>query len=253
MTDLLLVTHGTRDPAGAVVTEQVASLARRALGVRVAACFVDVRRPDPAAALADLPGPCVAVPMFLAAGYHVRADVPAQLAATGRRDVLLAQAFGPDPGLIAAAAQRLEEAGARGGDAVVLAVVGSSDAHAQADGATAARRLSRLLGRPVKLATIATGGPRVPDAVARLRADGAHRVAVASWLLAPGLFQRHLDGCGADVVGAPLSDHRAVLDLIVDRYQQPLRPPTATWTHIAARGRRTTAICVHEAAMAGRG
>jgi hypothetical protein len=44
-------------------------------------------------------------------------------------------------------------------------------------------------------------------------------VAVASWLLAPGLFQRNLDRCGADVVAAPLSDHAAVLDVLASRYR----------------------------------
>jgi sirohydrochlorin ferrochelatase len=217
--NLLLVAHGTRDPAGAVVTERVAAQAASALGVRVAPCFVDVRRPSPADVLAELAGPCVVVPMFLAAGYHVRVDVPAQLAATGRRDVLLGQAFGPDPALVTAAADRLAEAGAAQDDAVVLAVAGSSDPYAQADGAKAARRLGRALGRPVMLATIATGGPRVGEAVAALRAGGAQRVAVASWLLAPGLFQRHLDECGADVVPPPLADHQAVLNLVVNRYR----------------------------------
>ncbi|WP_308258133.1 sirohydrochlorin chelatase, partial [Pseudonocardia lacus] len=130
---LLLVAHGTRDPAGAVVTEQVAAAVRARLGVRVAVGFADVRRPTPADAVAELDGPCVAVPMFLAAGYHVRTDVPAQLAAFD--DVLVAETFGPDPALVVAAAERLTEAGARPGDAVVLAVAGSSDARARADSA----------------------------------------------------------------------------------------------------------------------
>src|SRR5690606_27899405 len=71
--NLLLVAHGTRDPAGAVVTERVAARAERLLGVPVRACFADVRGPTPVEALAELPGPTVAVPAFLAAGYHVRA------------------------------------------------------------------------------------------------------------------------------------------------------------------------------------
>jgi sirohydrochlorin ferrochelatase len=221
--DLLLVAHGTRDPAGAVVTEQVAALAREALGVRVAACYVDVRRPTPADAVAELDGPCVAVPMFLAAGYHVRTDVPAQLAAFP--EVRLAETFGPDPALVAAAAERLIAAGSRPGDAVVLAVAGSSDPHAQADSACAARRLGRLLGGPVTLATIAADGPRVPDAVADLRRDGAERVAVASWLLAPGLFQTKLDDSGADVVSRPLAEHPAVVELIGRRYRAALAVP----------------------------
>lgn len=219
---LLLIAHGTRDPGGGLVTERVAARARQALGITVAVSYVDVRRPTPADALAELPGPCVAVPMFLAAGYHVRVDVPEQLRATGRPDVVLAEAFGPDPLLVGAAAQRLAEAGAGPDDAVVLAVVGSSDPRARADGARAARRLGRVLGRPVTLATTAMGGPRVPDAVADLRADGARRVAVASWLLAPGLFHRQLDGCGADAVAAPLTDHDAVIDLIARRYHHAL-------------------------------
>ncbi|MFD1652366.1 sirohydrochlorin chelatase, partial [Pseudonocardia alaniniphila] len=151
-----------------------------------------------------------------------------QLAATGRRDVLLGQAFGPDPALVTAAADRLAEAGACPDDAVVLAVAGSSDPYAQTDGAKAARRLGRALGRPVTLATIATGGPRVSEAVAALRAGGAQRVAVASWLLAPGLFQGHLHECDADVVAAPLADHRAVLDLVVNRYRAASATNTRT-------------------------
>jgi len=227
VTALLLVAHGTRDPAGAAVTEAVAAQVRGLTGVRVEACYADVRHPTPAEALAGLPGPVVAVPMFLAAGYHVRDDVPAQLAATGRADVWLAETFGPDPALISAAAARLRTAGMRAGDAVVLAVVGSSDPHAQADGATAARRLSRELRAPVTMATIAMGGPRVPDAVARLREGGARRVAVASWLLAPGLFQRALAASGADVVADSLATHEAVAELVVARYTAALAARTS--------------------------
>jgi sirohydrochlorin ferrochelatase len=229
--NLLLIAHGTRDPAGAIVTERVAERARLRLGVPVHACYADVRGPTPADVLAENGGPTVAVPAFLAAGYHVRADVPEQLRATGRPDVVLAEAFGPDPLLVAAAAERLTEAGARPDDAVVLAVAASSDPHAQADGAVAARRLGRLLGRPVTLAPIVLGNrrvacgpehrrrPGVGDVVARLHAEGAPRVAVASWLLAPGLFQSNLERCGADVVAAPLSDHEAVLDVLTARYR----------------------------------
>jgi sirohydrochlorin ferrochelatase len=229
--NLLLVAHGTRDPAGAVVTERVAERAREALRVRVAVGYADVRGPTLAEALAALAGPCVAVPMFLAAGYHVRVDVPEQLRVNGRTDVALAGAFGPDPVLVAAAAGRLAEAGARDVDAVVLAAAASSDPYAQADGATAARRLGRTLGRPVVPAPIVLNGrDGVADVVARLRAEGARRVAVASWLLAPGLFQRNLEQCGADVVAAPLADHPAVLEVLRARYEAAL---TAASSHPA--------------------
>lgn len=220
---LLLVAHGTRQAEGAVAVNRIAARVGALLpDASVRACYADVRGPGPAEVLAELSGPCVAVPMFLAAGYHVRVDVPEQIRAIGRGDVVLADALGPDPMLVVAAAQRLAAAGSRPGDAVVLAVAGSSDVSAQADGALAARRLGRLLGGPVTPATIAAGGPRVPEVVAGLRAAGAGRVAVASWLLSPGLFQQRLVDSGADVVAEPLADHPAVAALLVARYRAAL-------------------------------
>jgi sirohydrochlorin ferrochelatase len=63
--------------------------------------------------------------------------------------------------------------------------------------------------------------------VARLRAEGARRVAVASWLLAPGLFHRALGESGADVVAEPLSTHEAVAELVVARYTAALAAAAA--------------------------
>lgn len=220
---LMLVVHGTRDPAGAAVTERVtAQVAWRLPGVAVAACYVDVAEPTPAAVLSGLPGTCVVVPMFLASGYHVRVDLPAQLRATARSDLMLTDALGPDPSLVTAAAQRLAAAGIRDGDALVLAVAGSSQPDAHAETAKAARDLSRMLGRQVIRATIAAGGPRIETVVAALRDGGAGRVAVASWLLAPGQFQRRLQTCGADVIADPIGDHSAVAELVRTRYQHAL-------------------------------
>ena len=57
--------------------------------------------------------------------------------------------------------------------------------------------------------------------VASARAGGRRRVAVASWLLAPGVFQRRLDdvcaGVGA-VAAAPLGLHPGVLDAVLTTY-----------------------------------
>ena len=41
-------------------------------------------------------------------------------------------------------------------------------------------------------------------------------MAVASWLLAPGVFHRAALGCGADVVAAPLGSHPAVVGRLAD-------------------------------------
>ena len=211
-----------------VVTEAVAEQARGLLGVPVAVCYVDVRHPTPADALAELPGRwwrCrCSSRRATTCGWTCPRSSPPPAAAT----CAVAETFGPDPALVAAAASRLRAAGLRERDAVVLAVIGSTDPHARADGATAAPPAGAGAARPVTLATIAMGGPRVPDAVARLRADGRERrMAVARWLLAPGLFQRALAASGADVVAEPLATHEAVARLVAARYTAALANRTS--------------------------
>ncbi|MFD1150544.1 sirohydrochlorin chelatase, partial [Saccharothrix hoggarensis] len=128
---LVLVAHGTRDPAGAVVVEQIAALVRARLGgVPVRVAYADVRQPDVTSVLSGLTGPAVVVPAFLAAGYHVRVDIPAQVAASGHPDAVVTDPIGP--ALLPALLARLSEAGWRQGDSVVLAAAGSSDPRALA-------------------------------------------------------------------------------------------------------------------------
>jgi sirohydrochlorin ferrochelatase len=177
--------------------------------------FADVLGPGVCEVVADAPGPVTVVPAFLASGYHVRTDVPREVAATGRRDVTVSAALGPHPLLVSAAGDRLRAAGWRHGDAVVLAAAGSSDPRAVADVRAAACQLSGQVGTRVRVGFVATGTPRVAPLVAGLRAAGCSRVAVASWLLAPGLFYRRLTSTGADVVAAPLGAHPGVIDRLV--------------------------------------
>lgn len=209
----MLAAHGTRDPAGVAVLRGLAGALRaRMPGRLVRLGFVDVLGPSVRAVLADAPGPVTVVPAFLSSGYHVRTDVPGEVAATGRRDVRVTAALGPDPLLAGALADRLRAAGWRRGDAVVLAAAGSSDPRAVAEVRTAAALLSVLVGRRAHVGFVATGAPRVADLVAGLRNAGERRVAIASWLLAEGLFHARLGSAGADVLAAPLGAHPAVLD-----------------------------------------
>ncbi|MGB8202023.1 MAG: CbiX/SirB N-terminal domain-containing protein, partial [Pseudonocardiaceae bacterium] len=97
----------------------------------------------------------------------------------------------------------------------VLAAAGSSDPRAVADVRVAARQLSGKVGSRVRVGFVATGAPRVASLVAGLRAAGESRIAVASWLLAPGLFHSRLASAGADVVAAPLGAHPEVVDRLV--------------------------------------
>ncbi|MDA0563448.1 sirohydrochlorin chelatase [Streptomonospora sp. S1-112] len=215
---LLLAVHGTRDPRGTAAARALARAVARRTGAPVRLGFADVLAPDVGEAAAAVDGPLVVVPAFLAAGYHVRVDIPGQLARVGRAGAPLTPALGGDDRLITAAARRLRQSGRRPGDAVVLAAAGSSDPAARAEVAEAAARLAAHLDTPVAAAYVATARPSVPEAVARLRAEGAARVAVAAWLLAPGLFHQRLSDAGADTVAAPLCPDPAVVDIVAARY-----------------------------------
>lgn len=215
--ELVLTAHGTRNPRGVELVHALAQAVRdRGIATRVA--FVDVLGPTPAEVLGALDGPSVLVPAFLASGYHVRTDVPAGIAESGRTDVVTTPALGPDPVLAEVLADRLATAGHRPGDAVVLVAAGSSDALALADVARAAELLADLLGAPVEVGYVATASPRVGEVVASLRERGHERVALAPYLLAPGLFHDKLAAVGADVVGEPLGLDPRVVELVVRRY-----------------------------------
>lgn len=118
-------------------------------------------------------------------------------------------------------AARLAEAGGPG-DAVVLAAAGSKRATANRQVAEAAARLSREIGRPVSPAFITAAAPTPEQAVATLRSAGHRRVAIASFLLAPGVFHDRLQAAGADLVSEPIGDHPLVVETVVARYRRAL-------------------------------
>ncbi|WP_258947480.1 sirohydrochlorin chelatase [Lentzea californiensis] len=204
---LVLAFHGTRDPRGAAVCSEIAAAVQESVDLPVEVAYADVRQPD---VRSVVDGPCVVVPVFLAAGYHVRVDIPEQIGP--RADVVLTSPVGLDA--VPAVRDRLREAGFRRGDAVVLAAAGSSDARALAT----VRQAAALLGA-AGAGYVATATPRVGDVVAGLRGSG-RRVAVASWLLAPGVFHGSLAGCGADVVAEPIGAHPLVVDVVLRKYYE---------------------------------
>ena len=222
----MLTAHGTRNPRGVALVHALAD-AVRATGIDTTVSFVDVLGPTPAEVLRAGTGPAVLVPAFLASGYHVRTDVPAGVAESGRTDVTVTPALGPDPVLAQVLGSRLAAAGHRPGDAVVLVAAGSSDPLALADVATAARLLTAELGdalrAPVEIGYVATASPKVGEVVGVLRERGHARVALAPYLLAPGLFHDTLAGVGADVVGEPLGLDERVVDLVVARRSEERR------------------------------
>lgn len=210
---LVAVAHGSGHPAAA---ETVSALARHVtrlapvIDIRVA--FVQHAQPSLPRALADAGQDSVVVPLLLSAGYHLSTDI-AGLAKH------VAGPLGPDQLLVTALMSRLADAGAPAGVAVVLAATGSSDLRAADQIAAQADLLAAELDAPVIPAFASSGRPSVENAVADLRETTGGPVAVASYLLAPGLFHDRLAKSGADWVTAPLGDHPAVAALVIDRYR----------------------------------
>lgn len=216
----MAVAHGSRDPAAARATDElVAAVRRQRPGLVVHGAYLDHAAPRLADVLATLDR-AVVVPLLLCAAYHSRVDVPAAIAAAGRRAVQ-AEVLGPDPRLLAGLERRLAEVGVDAGDsgtAVVLAAAGSTDPAAVDGVRSLARRWAARGWWAVEPAFASAAAPTVGDTVAQLRGRGAPRVAVASYLLFPGLFADQLAGSGADVTSAPLGEAPEVARLVLARY-----------------------------------
>lgn len=219
---LLAVAHGSRDPAAQACVGALADRVERvAGGVGVRVAFVQHARPLLAEALPGATAEVgadrvIVVPLLLSTGYHLTVDIAAAARQAGSR---VASPLGPDARLVPALAGRLAEAGVPDGTPVVLAAAGSSDPAAAAD---ARRQASLLAGRwraPVVAAFASAAAPTVDEAVADLAARTGRPVAVATYLLAPGLFHDRVRRSGAAWTSGPLGDHPAVARLVADRFR----------------------------------
>jgi sirohydrochlorin ferrochelatase len=220
--DLIAAAHGTADPRGIrEVHELVRTMARLRPELPISLGFVDVDVP----ALASLVDRVVAdsnqaviVPLLLSSGYHVAVDV---LGEAARRPVQVqaAAALGPDLVLAEVLADRLGECSGDSGldevDQVVLAAAGSSDRRALLDCSATAAMLSALIDRPVEVGYISGAGERLTPVLAR----STGRVAVATYLLAPGFFADRVRRIAGDLpVSAPLGADPRVAGLALARY-----------------------------------
>lgn len=217
---LVAVAHGSRDPGAAAATEALLSEVRRQRpGLDVVASYLDHTGPRLAEVLVGAPD-AVVVPLLLGTAYHSRVDVPAAIADAGSTAVQ-ADVLGPDHLLLTALERRLGEAGVPIGDpdtAVVLAAAGSTDA-AAADGVRGLARAWAARGWwAVEPAFASAARPTVEEAVDGLRSRGAPGVAVASYLLFPGLFAQRMTEAGADVTSGVLADAPEVARLVLARY-----------------------------------
>jgi sirohydrochlorin ferrochelatase len=219
----MLVAHGTAAPSGLATVEALVARLRTArpdLTVRLG--YLDVARPRLAEVLRDCHGDAVVVPLLLSTGYHVRHDIPAILAACPRLRPRLAGPLGPDPLLAVALADRLREAGWRGGP-VLLAAAGSRDPTTAHQVTTMAALLGERIGAAVTTAYAHTGAADMIDVETAVRHHDPTPT-VATYLLADGYFARRIAAAGAPAA-APIGVHPAVVSLVLRRYRQALAAP----------------------------
>ncbi|MCT2262737.1 uroporphyrinogen-III C-methyltransferase [Brachybacterium muris] len=219
--------HGTRFRGGRDVIRELLVMASQLVDAPVRESFVDIQAPaidDAVAAHAgpsvatrpDTPVTAVVVPVLLSTGYHVRKDIGSAVAG---RTAVAAPPLGPDERLATVMAERLLEAGLTEGDTVVMAAAGTSDPDGLAMVEQMRDLLAETLGAEIGLGYVAASEPDMTTAVTQAREGGAGRVVVASYMLAPGHFQKKLESAGADVVAEPLGTHPLVAEIIADRYR----------------------------------
>ncbi len=237
---LLAIAHGSRDArAAATIGELLDRVWRHAtrrglVGLQIATAYLGHAAPSPAQALSALHGTgarrIIALPLLLTDAYHTKTDIPAALgsarASLPRLQIRYAAPLGPNPLLITAMERRLAEVGIQPGGphtAVVLAAAGSSDPAASAAIAQLARDWQALRHwHEVMPAFASAASPTPAEAVTALRDSGVTRVAVASYLLAPGVFADQVrDTCmaaGATKVSEVLGAAPELADVVLRRY-----------------------------------
>ena len=199
---LVAVAHGSQDPrASATVTELAAVARERSPGLDLRTAFLGHAPPSLPQVLGAIEADreVTVLPLLLTAAFHSKTDIPRMLArmpqSRGPR-VSYGATLGPHPLLLGALDRRLAEAdpGAHanpGGTAVVLA---------------------------------SAAGPAPATAVTDLLRDGAPRVVVATYLLAPGLFADRIRqaalAAGAAAVSPALGACAEVVDVLLDRFAE---------------------------------
>jgi sirohydrochlorin cobaltochelatase len=241
---LLIVGHGTRDPAGvagfAALVRHVEQRADPRIPVRGG--FIELSRPPLREAVGEMvrlgATDLDVVPLVLVAAGHAKGDIPAALAREQQRHPGLTfrygRPLGPHPVLLELLDRRLGEvlsAGERAQTTVVLVGRGSTDPDANAEHAKVARLLQEGRGLAgVEPAFISLAEPGVPAALERARRLGAERIVVLPYFLFDGVLPSRtheqarewsaahpkLDVRHAGVIGP----EPALVDLVLERAQE---------------------------------
>jgi len=233
---LVAVAHGSRDPRHAQTVAEIAATVRsRRANLRVEIAYLDLSEPRLPDVLRRLDAAGVrqaaAVPLLLASAYHAKTDLPCALR-RARQDhpcleVSAARTLGPSPKLVDALERRLREAGTWPGDpnvGIVLGAAGTSDPAARRQIEQLAAYWASTGWAGVACAYASAGGPEVMAAAAQLRDQGAERVVLAPYVLAPGILPERLFAAARaarlDAVAPVLGAAAEVASLIVERYEE---------------------------------
>jgi sirohydrochlorin ferrochelatase len=226
---LVLTAHGSADPRSAAnATAVAAQVSRMRPNLDVRLAFLDHCAPRLDGVLREVDGEAVVTPLLLANAYHARVDIPAQIAectvSVWQSDVL-----GEDPRLVSVLRRRVTELGVSRLDetvGVLVVAIGTSDAAANARTARVAPQLLARTGWVGATTAFATGTERpLAEGIGRLRRQGARRVVIAPWFLAPGRLPDRVEvfarRAGIEMA-APLGAHRLVAETVLDRFDHAL-------------------------------
>jgi sirohydrochlorin cobaltochelatase len=260
---LLLIAHGTRDPAGATEMAELCERLRARLDGPVGAAWLeDFAEPDPvteAGRLLDAGARAiVTLPLLNFGAMHAKTDVPGHVvdvrAAFPEVVVTHGRVLDIHPALLALARTRVDAVsppGERTDEVLVVTGAGSSDPDANGDLAKAARMLAEATGhRWVEIAYAGVSWPRADELLARLERAGVDRVVRFSWSLLAGLLERRVNGWADEAIARGLDVRDAwrfgpdplVADAVVDRYREAL----------AGDARMNCDLCAYRRPLPGR-
>jgi sirohydrochlorin ferrochelatase len=234
VTTLVLTAHGSADSRSAANARAVAGLLTRLRpGLDVRLAFCELNSPGLIDVLNGLPSTrkAVVTPLLLANAYHARVDIPRQIAGCGTPErVWQAPVLGEDDRLVSVLRRRVAQLGVSRLDdtlGVLVVAIGSSDPAANARTARVAPKLLSGTGWAGATTAFATLPQRsLAEAVGRLRRQGARRVAIAPWFLAPGRLPDRVRSFAHDAgvqMAAPLGAHLLVAETVLDRFEQALK------------------------------
>jgi len=251
---LVAVAHGSADPRAAATIAELMGLVREMAGgcglpgLDARTAYLGHGPPSVAQVLSALAGAAapprraVVLPLLLTAAYHSETDLPALIdgarAALPGLAICCGRPLGPHPLLLRALERRLAESGAAAWPPaevdVVLAAAGSSRPAANAAIARVAAGWEAVGGwRRVVPAYAAASAPSPADAVTALLRDGATRVVVSTYLLAPGIFADQVAAsalqAGAAAVSGVLGAAPEVAELVLRRYTEAMAAAAGEW------------------------